>query len=251
MHEDFRSRLLDGETLIGTMITLPCPAVSEMISLLNYDWLFIDGEHGAIDTGDLRQILPAAEPNAACLVRVPSHDEVAIKRALDLGATGIIVPKVNTRAQAEAIVEHCRYPDREGNGGRGIGLARAHGYGLKFEGYTANANEQVVVVIQAEHRLAVENIEEIVSVPGIDCVFIGPADLSASYGKTGQTDDPEVVMAMQRICDVCLAGKIPIGVFDVGTEFLKPWMEKGCSLIGVGIDSLMLTQAASQLRDEL
>ena len=121
MSNPFRSRLRSGETLIGTMVTLPSPAVAELLAQVGFDWLFVDAEHGPLEMGDILAILQAVGERAACIVRVPADDEAYIKRVLDLGAEGIIVPQVNTAEQAEHVVRCARYAPA---GARGVGLAR-------------------------------------------------------------------------------------------------------------------------------
>src|SRR5262245_24531856 len=143
---DFRARLHRGETLLGTMLTLPSPAVAEVLAGLGFDWLFIDAEHGPLETRDLLAVLQAARPAVACLVTAPACDEVAIKKALDLGAHGIIFPQVNTVEQAANAVRFARYAPE---GARGVGLARAHGYGQRFKEYVEAANREIAVIVQA------------------------------------------------------------------------------------------------------
>lgn len=242
--QDFKSRLMGGQRLLGTMVTLTSPEVAEIMARVGFDWLFVDGEHGPFETRDIQAILQAVGDRSSCLIRVPSTDEIAIKKALDLGAAGIIVPQVNSASQAADVVAFSKYPP---DGSRGVGLARAHGYGTSAAEYVSTANEQVLVVIQAEHRQAVENIDSIVRVPGIDCVLIGPNDLSASYGKAGRFDDPEIVEAIQRIESACKAANVPLGIFGVTADSVRPYYERGFNLIVAGIDALFLVRSASQL----
>ncbi|MDP6112510.1 MAG: aldolase/citrate lyase family protein, partial [Planctomycetota bacterium] len=178
---------------------------------------------------------------AACIVRVPAADETPIKRVLDLGADGIIAPLVNTAEQAEYVVRSARYSPA---GSRGVGLGRAHGYGMRFKEYIDSANELVTVVVQAEHAQAVENIESIVKVEGIDAVLIGPYDLSASMGKMGQVDDPAVIEAIDHVTDTCLAAGIPLGYFGVNAEAVRPFADRGYTLLVAGTDTLFLGSAA-------
>ena len=164
-------------------------------------------------------------------------NEFAIKKVLDLGADGVIVPQVNTAEQAADVVRFSRYAPQ---GARGVGLARAHGYGLSFQDYMDSANERVSVVVQAEHAQSVENIEEIVKVPGVDAVLLGPYDLSASLGQTGNLDHPSVVAAIDRIITVCQSAGVPVGYFGVTADAVKPFIERGCSLIVASVDTLLL-----------
>ncbi len=244
----FRSRLKSREPLYGTMVTLANASTAEILSRIGFDWLFVDGEHGPLDTGDVLSILQAVDGRAACLVRVPAIDEVAIKKVLDLGADGVIVPQVNTPEQAADVVRFARYAPQ---GSRGVGLARAHGYGLNFADYVATANDRVSVVVQAEHISAVDNIERIVQVAGIDAVLLGPYDLSASMGKMGQVDDPEVLAAIDRVTRACQSAGIPLGYFGVTAKAVQPYLERGYSLIVAGVDTLLLGVAAKRLLAEL
>lgn len=240
---NFRSRLKAGETLYGTMVTIPTASTAELLSHIGFDWLFVDGEHGPLESAELLAILQAVGGRAACVVRVPALDEVAIKKALDLGADGVIVPQVNSPDQAAAAVRFSRYsPD----GARGVGLARAHGYGMTFSDYVTSANERISVVVQAEHIEAVENIEEIVKVEGIDAVLLGPYDLSASMGKMGQVDDHAVVQAVDHVILTCQSAGIPIGYFGVNADAVKPYIARGCSFIVAGVDTLLLGTAAKR-----
>jgi 2-dehydro-3-deoxyglucarate aldolase len=247
MIANFNRRLRSGEKLFGTMVTSADPAVSESLALLGFDWLFIDGEHGPLETREIQSILQAVGDRAAALVRVPAIDEMPIKKALDLGANGIIVPQVNTVEQVKRVVEFTRYPPL---GRRGIGLGRAHGYGKTFDEYMENANSQVTVVIQAEHIDAVNNICEVIAVPGVDAVLVGPYDLSASLGHPGQVDHPKVVEAIQKVTDACQTAKMPLGIFGGTVDSIKPYSDQGYNLLVAGIDIAMLTQAARNLLDD-
>lgn len=244
----FRNRLRAGETLLGTMVTLSTPAVAEILAEVGFDWLFIDGEHGALETGDILAILQTVSSRTACIVRVPATEEAAIKRVLDLGAEGIIVPQVNTAKQAADVVRFARYAPA---GSRGVGLARAHGYGMRFQEYLETANERVSVIVQAEHVLAVENIEAIVKVEGVDAVLIGPYDLSASLGKMGKINDPAVTEAIEHVTKTCQAAGLPLGYFGVNSAAVRPFIQRGYTLIAAGVDTLFLGGAAKNLLAEL
>jgi 2-keto-3-deoxy-L-rhamnonate aldolase RhmA len=244
----FRKRLRAGETLFGSMVTLPTAAAAEILADVGFDWLFIDGEHGPLETGEILAILQAAGNRVACVVRVPGAEEAPIKKILDQGAEGIIVPQVNTAEQAARIVRYARYAPI---GSRGVGLARAHGYGMRFQEYLETANERVAVIVQAEHASAVENIESIVKVEGIDAVLLGPYDLAASLGKMGRIDDPAVTDAIDHVTRTCQAAGIPLGYFGVSASALRPYLERGYTLIVAGVDTLFLADAAKKLLEEL
>jgi 2-keto-3-deoxy-L-rhamnonate aldolase RhmA len=248
MTHDFRTRLKNGEQLLGTMVTLASAASAEVLASLGFDWLFIDGEHGPLETRELTAILQAVGDKTACIVRVPEAAEVPIKKILDLGAHGIIVPQVNTAEQAANVVRWARYAPE---GARGVGLARAHGYGLRFREYLSAANREIAVIVQAEHVSAVENIEAIVKVPGVDAVLLGPYDLSASLGKMGAIDDPAVVAAIGRVTDACRAAGMPLGYFGVTAAAVKPYVARGYTLIVAGVDTLYLANGAKAMLAEL
>lgn len=243
-------RLRDGDTLIGTLVSLHNSAVVELLANCGYDWLFLDAEHGAYMPGDCVPLLQAAG-ECPCLIRIPAADPIWVKKALDTGAAGIIVPQVHDAEQARSLVAAAKYPPR---GDRGIGVGRAHAYGREFETCLNEANQTTAVVLQAESRAAVANIEAIVQVEGIDAILIGPYDLSASLGHPGEPGHPEARAAIETITSACQGAGIRLGIFGVTPEAVKPYIERGFSLITVGIDSIFLDHAASAaltaLRDD-
>ena len=244
MSNQFKTRLAAGEMLYGTMITLPTPATAEILADCGFDWFFIDGEHGPLGAAEILSILQTVSHRVACIVRVPEAAEVPIKKVLDIGAHGIIVPQVNTPAQAADVVRWAKYSPL---GTRGVGLARAHGYGATFAEYVENANDETVVIVQAEHATAVENIEETVSLPGIDAIQLGPYDLSASMGKMGQINDPEVVAGIERVMVACKKVGMPVGCFGVSPDACRADIERGCTLVTAGVDTMYLSRAANEM----
>jgi 2-keto-3-deoxy-L-rhamnonate aldolase RhmA len=248
MTHDFRARLLRGDRLVGTMITLPSPEVTELMTAVGFDWLFLDGEHTVLEVHQLQAMLQSAGTTMPCLVRIPAAGIIPIKKALDIGAAGIIVPQVNSAAQAAQIVRLAKYPPA---GIRGVGVGRAQGYGLQLSDYLATANDRVAVIVQAEHIDAVTQIEAIVRVAGVDAVLVGPYDLSASIGQIGVVDHPDVVAAIDRITTACQQVGMPLGIFGISAEAVQPYMAKGYSLIVAGLDTMLLGQAAKRLLGQL
>ena len=244
MAHQFRTRLVNGELLIGTVVTLSCPEVAEVLAVAGFDWLFVDAEHSPLEARDIQALLQGAGPDTPCLVRLTSGEQVPIKKALDIGAAGIIAPQINSAEQAQAVVRFSKYSPQ---GIRGVGIGRAHGYGLRFQEYVDTANESITVVVQVEHVDAVENIEAIVSVPGIDGVLIGPYDLSASMGKPGRIADADMQRQIETVRQACLAHKVALGIFGVDAGAVRPFIEKGFSLLAVGMDTLFLGQSARQV----
>ncbi len=241
MKPNFRSRLQNKKPLIGTLITLPAPEVAEIMSEVGYDWLFIDTEHGSFDAQSAQAILQAVDHQCPCVIRIPSNDEVWIKKVLDIGAAGIIAPGVKTGAEAERIVQMCKYPP---HGTRGVGIGRAHGYGLNFQEYVTNANDETAVILQAENTEAVENIVDIVNIAGVDAILIGPYDLSASMGKMGQLNDAEVQAAITSIMESCRDADVQLGIFAESAESAAPFIEQGYTLIAISTDCLHMVQGA-------
>jgi 2-keto-3-deoxy-L-rhamnonate aldolase RhmA len=239
MTTSFRARLRAGERLCGTLLTLGSVEVAEILSGLGFDWLFLDAEHGALESRDVLQLLQAIGGRTPCLVRIPALEEGWVKRVLDAGAEGIIVPQVETAAQAERAVRYAHFPPV---GTRGLGTGRANRYGLGLSGFLADSEARVTVVIQAETRSAVEQIEDLVRVPGVDAVFVGPYDLSASLGFPGEVDHPQVREAIGRVAAACGAARLPAGVFALSPEGLPG---SGFSLLASGVDGVLLGRAAA------
>ena len=239
---NFAKRLRSNEVLTGTLVSLPSPEICELLANVGYDWLFIDAEHGAFNPQQAQTMLQAATPTP-CLIRVPADETIWLKKALDIGAAGVIVPQVHSATQAKKIITNCKYAPA---GDRGIGISRAHKYGIDFERYLKNANEETAVVLQAESSEAVENINAIVALEGIDAILIGPYDLSASLGKPGEIDHPIVQAAIKKIIDACKNAKISMGIFGVSADAVLPYKEKGFSLLTVGIDTMFLIDSAKK-----
>jgi 2-dehydro-3-deoxyglucarate aldolase len=244
MKVSFRKKLQGGDLLIGTVMTLPSPEIGEIYSMAGLDWLFIDLEHSVMSLKDAQRILQATASKIQSLVRVPSIDEVWIQKALDIGPSGIIIPQVKTADDVTLVVQCCKYPPE---GSRHVGIARAQGYGKTFQEYIASANENTAIVVQIEHKEAVANIEDIVKVPGIDCLFIGPYDLSTSMGKPGNTTDPDVQNAISTVKNYADRAKIPLGIFGPTAEAVKPYIQSGYTLLAVGMDTMLFGDAAERI----
>ena len=245
---NFTQRLRQNDLLLGTMLTLPSPELAEMISSCGYDWLFMDGEHGNLSTLDWQRMLQAVAGRSAAIIRVATNSEREIKKILDIGADGIIAPQVNTADEARHVVACCKYPPQ---GIRGVGLARAQGYGRSFADYMANANDSIAVIVQAEHIDAVNNIDQIVEVEGIDAVFIGPYDLSASMGLMGQVDHPQVVEAIDRVGRACQQRELSLGYFGTTAESVQGYVSKGYHLICAGTDAGFVVGGAEETLEKL
>lgn len=241
MQASFRERLRGRDRLIGTIISLPAPEVAEVMAAAGFDWLFIDMEHSALDFQTTQRLIQAADSRTACIVRVPSPHEAWFKKCLDMGPSGVMIPQVNSVEQAKAVIKACKYPPL---GQRSVGMARAHGYGMAFEEYVARANDETAIVIQIEHIDAVDQIEGIAKLDGIDALLIGPYDLSASLGKTGKFDDPQFRDAISRVEQCARAEGLPLGIFGANVAAVEDYVKSGYRLIAVGLDTMLLGESA-------
>jgi len=244
---ELKRRLQKGDQVYGTWITLESPIATEMMSTLGFDYFVFDTEHAPLDIYQAQTLMQAmrGDSKTTPIVRVWWNDLVAIKRALDVGAYGILVPWVNNKEQAKLAVKATRYaPD----GLRGCGPRRA---ALFDPDYLKTADEEILVICQIETKEAVENIEEIVSVEGVDVSYIGPADLSASYGHLGNMSHPEVQEAIDKVYDATKAAGKATGVHQASGLTIKERMEKGYNLITIGNDLVYLRQGVLNQRKEL
>lgn len=249
----FKAALAAGQPQIGLWLGLGSPYSAEICAGAGFDWLLIDGEHGPNDTLTLLAQLQAiaAYPASHAIARLPmGHGEIGemlIKQYLDLGAQTLLVPMVDTAAQAARIVRAARYPQNDGQGGiRGMGGARASAWGRRA-GYYHEANAQVCLLVQVETLEGLANLDAIAATEGVDGVFIGPADLSASMGHVGNPGHPEVQAAIaDAIARIRQAGKAA-GILTPNEELARKYLELGCGFVAVGLDTGLLVQATSAL----
>ena len=210
------------------------PTLYEICGRLGYDYIWIDNEHGGmtlpmIHTG----IIATNASGAAALVRVPGHDVEDVKPVLEMGPQGIVFPMVNSPDEAEVCARHCKYPPF---GTRSFGPLRASNYGLMpLDDYIEAAERDILCMVQCEHARSVACLDEILEVPGVDVIICGPMDLSASYGKLGKLEDPEVVDAMETIIRKCRAAGKPFGISLGGGrwDLAKHWLESGAAFVSV------------------
>lgn len=234
--------------LIGMWVVSGSPIAAEIAAGSGLDLLLIDGEHSANTLESIQQQLQvvAAFP-VFPLVRVPFGDAVVIKQVLDLGAQNLIVPMVSSAEQAAALVQAVRYPPQ---GVRGVGsaLARSSRWN-RIDDYLAQANDSVSLTVQIESAEAVEQADEILAVDGVDAVFVGPADLSASLGLLGQQGHPTVVSAVERVLDAATAAGKPAGVNAFDPVMAEHYLDRGASFVLVGADVSLLARASEQLAE--
>ena len=243
MTESFRARLKKGDVLIGALQQMPLPEVAEIFAEAGYDWLFVDLEHSPMDPRAALDILTAVDTRLPCVVRVPWNDEAHIKKVLDIGATGVIVPLVNNAEDARLAVGRCKYPPQ---GFRSVGITRAQRFDLDFGPYMKRANDEIAVIVQIEHVEAVKNIDAILDVPGIDGVFVGPFDLSGSMDLPGQIDHPKVKEAIGTVIRACETRDIARCIYAHTPKHAQTYLAQGYRVIGLCTDYIMLARAAAE-----
>jgi len=233
--------LAAGKVCLGATITTNSPTVAEIMSHVGLDWLWFETEHSSLTLDNVLTMLQATNgSDVSTAIRVPWNDKTMIKRALDLGSDVIIIPLVNTPEEAEEAVRAIKYPPW---GERGAGLARAQCYGLHMGEYLQSANDEVMTIMMIEHIEAVENIDKILKVKGVDSVMVGALDLSGSMGILGQTGDPKVEAAIQKVLSACKKAHVPAGIITVAAEQANQRIQQGFTNIIIGIDVLYLHTA--------
>jgi len=218
---------------VGTLISSTCSLLTEAVSLSDMDFVFIDCEHAPIAMASAARLLQSLRGQCLSLIRIADRSTTTINQALDLGCDGIVVPQVNSAEIARAVAAAAKYPPL---GQRGVGLARAQGFGKTLVDYLRQANEQVSVFVQIEHIEAVHDIENICRVPGIEGIFIGPYDLSASLGKPGQVNDADVERAIDLAIEVGARECKLIGAFSAVDASASAFLSKGVQVLAVGTD---------------
>jgi len=241
--DNLHTKIHSGKLTIGSWITLAHPTIAEIMANSGFDWLAVDLEHSVITIREAEELIRVIElAGVTPLVRLTSNNPDQIKRVMDSGSHGVIVPMVNSAEEAEQAVQAVKYPVR---GKRGIGLARAQGYGMKFKEYLEWQEKHSVVIVQVEHIDAVNNLESILSVDGVDGYIIGPYDLSGSMGIPGQFDHPELLQAMERIQTVATKLNVTGGIHVVEPDALQlqQKINEGQKFIAYSVDIRMLDRA--------
>jgi 2-dehydro-3-deoxyglucarate aldolase len=241
-----RKSLRDGGVTVGSWLQIPHPSVAEIMGQAGYDWIAVDLEHGSIGVERLPDIFRAIELGGALpLVRVAEGVAKDCKQALDAGAGGVIAPMIESAAQLRSVCDACRWPPA---GTRGVGFSRANLFGKHFVSYASEAQAPLVVA-QIEHIRAVENLDEILQVQGLDAIMVGPYDLSASMGITAQFEHPAFESAMERIRSLALTRAVPCGVHVVDPDVadLERRIAQGYRFIAYSIDAVFLRRAAERV----
>jgi len=245
---EFKAALSGGKLQIGLWSSLCSNIVTEIVADSGFDWILLDTEHSPNEVPDLlSQMQALSRGTATAIVRPAWNDQVLIKRILDIGATCVLVPYVQNAEEARRAVAATRYPP---NGVRGVtGSGRAARYG-RIKDYLREADEQICVLVQVETREALDHLDEIAGVAGVDGVFIGPADLAASLGHAGNPQHVEVQAAIEAaVRRLGIIGK-PAGILSFSPEEARRYIDWGCSFVAVGSDLALLARSADALAAE-
>jgi len=235
-----KSKLAQSEVTIGSWITLGHTAIAEIMASAGFDWLVLDMEHSVLELNEVQTIIQVLDgKQCPAIVRLTSNHPDQIKRVMDAGATGVMVPMIKSAADAQAAVNSVYYPPR---GQRGVGLARAQGFGASFPAYKQWLEDNAVIVAMIEHIDAVNAIDSILAVPGIDAYIIGPYDLSGSMGRPGDLNHPDVQSAIARILEAGKRAQKPGGihVIEPDTQALQQRIQSGFNFLGYSLDIRIL-----------
>lgn len=240
----FKRSIAAGTVQIGLWASLADSYAIEIVAAAGFDWLLIDGEHAP---NDLRSVLAQLQAVAAYpahpVVRIPVGDAVLIKQYLDLGVQSLLIPMVETDEQARQLVAATQYSPR---GTRGVATARASRWGAVAD-YFSRAGESICLLLQVETVRGLGNLDEILAVEGVDGVFVGPSDLAASMGRIGQPSHPEVMSAVERAIKKIVASGKAAGILTTDTALARAYIQSGVAFCAVGVDTIMLSQAARML----
>ena len=244
MLQELYTRVRAGDTLIGTWLYLNDIGVAEIVSGAGFDFIMLDMEHSPTGFSDLRVMVMAIEHRCTPIVRVKANASEFISSVLDIGAAGVMVPRIRTARDAAFAVENAKYHPL---GLRGMGPFRVSDYTRNMAEVLAHANDKQMLLLQIEHRDAIANIEEIVQTPGVDAYFIGPGDLSQSLGHLGDAGHPEVVSAIKTAVKAIRASGHPAGIALPNTSQLASWIAEGITFFTLGADFRFVLEGAANL----
>ena len=246
----FKARLVNGELQYGLWLALTDPLAAEISATAGFDWLLIDAEHAPFDVPSIVTHLQAIAPyETSPIVRPPVGDAVLIKQLLDIGVQTLLVPMVESAEQAQMLVRATRYPPR-GMRGVGTSMARAARWN-HVRDYFEHADNEICLIVQVESAAAVENLEEIVAVDGVDAVFIGPSDLAASLGHLGNPGHPDVVETIEKSFKTIRDAGKWAGVLALAPELIRKFANQGATFIGCGVDTAILAGATRSLAESV
>ena len=249
MIKGLKKKLKKGETLIGTFLSLGNGVVSEMIAKAGFDWVVIDLEHGLGTEADVvQQLMGLKNADISAIVRVEGAQRQRIHRVLDFGAEGIMCPRIETPAEATLAIRAMQYPPQ---GNRGVArMIRAAGFGAGFKDYYEAADE-LLGVIQIETTEALEHLDEIAAIPGVDVLFIGPSDLTMALGIFGETNHPLFIETVKRIVKAAAQANKQVGILMADPAEFYQYHDLGIRFIACGTDAGFLSKGAKQVADSL
>ncbi|MBK5143359.1 2-dehydro-3-deoxyglucarate aldolase [Budviciaceae bacterium BWR-B9] len=244
----FRQDLLGGKTLIGCWASLASPITTEVLGYAGFDWLLLDGEHAPNDVNTfIPQLMALKGSDSAAIVRPQSNDPVTIKRLLDIGFHNLLIPFVESEEEALRAVASTRYPPQ---GIRGVSVShRSNCYGTITD-YFSKINDNISVMVQIESQQGVDNLDAIAAVEGVDCIFVGPSDLSAALGYLGQAGHPEVQKTIRHIFDRAKAQGKACGILAPVEADARRYLEWGATFVAVGSDLGVFRTATQALKDK-
>lgn len=246
---EFLKKLRNEEPTVGTWLQIGSVISTEVIASAYFDWICVDLEHGIINIETMANMFMAIEKGGSVPVaRVPSADPTMIHRVLDSGAKAIIIPMILNEIQCRNAINASKYPPQ---GHRGFGYCRANSYGKWFDLYSRSANDDIAIIIQIEHIVAINNLWPILQTEGIDATFIGPYDLSGSLGESGNFQNPKYLCAIEKYLDMSKQANVPTGIHIVcpNHERIKEAINKGYTMIAVGMDTVFLQERAMYYGD--
>ncbi|MFC5135654.1 MULTISPECIES: HpcH/HpaI aldolase family protein [Haloferacaceae] len=265
---DLKRKLVEGDRPVGGWCALPSPGVAEALATADFDFVTVDTEHSAATAGDVEDMLRAIESapgDTEALVRVADAEPARIKRVLDAGPSAIMAPQIDSSGAARELVELCRYPPQVGEvgedgeddpeervdadgyrGRRGVAGSRASDFGRRLDEYLRSGADDIAVIAQIETPRAVESAGEIAAVPGIDALFVGPADLSASLGRFGEYDDPAFTDAIEATIAAANDEGVPVGTLATRDELVDRWVDAGYDYLIAGTDIGFLSAGADR-----
>ena len=239
-----RASLRSGTSVVGSWMQLTDSNVAEIMGRSGYQWVAIDMEHGPVSLSQLPDLFRALELGGTLpLARVASPLPINCRQALDQGAAGVVIPMISSAAQLQAIINECHWPPR---GRRGVGFQRANVFGKFFDAYVQEAQESLIIA-QIEHIDAVNNLESIIAVEGLDAIMVGPYDLSASLGITGEFENEKYLETLSKILSMCAKHKMPCGIHVVQPDpkMLEQRISEGYTFIAYGVDTVFLNHGAA------
>lgn len=245
---NIRDRLRSNDVVISAMLRFPNPAAMEIMALAGVDLVIIDNEHYPFDEETMIDLVRAADVhNMACAVRVPNTEPARIAQIMDYGVDGILVPSVDTYEEAMELVNAVKYAPVGTRGFCPITRAASYGFGMSASEYAEFANAHSIVMVQIETKEGVANLDQILSIPEVDCIDYGPSDLAASYGVPGRNDDPKVQETVREIIDKARAAGKNVGEMAYTPEAVRELLEKGVRHVSIGSDQQILSAGCKAL----